>query len=372
MVNYLIRRLFQMMIVILLSSMAIYAIMNLAPGGPLSGINLGADRKSRLSPEEIRRIEEFLGLHRPLHWRYIVWLLGEDWLDDIGLQHLQRTSCRQIPTECTRGVIRFDFGDSWRLAAGQKVIDLIWFRLPNTLLLMTSATLLSLLVAIPIGIYSAVRQYSLLDYAATTFAFFGTAMPVFWFGLMMIFLFSGPRSPWYQVLGLPYLPTGNTFSLRPPPPGSLLHVLGATPGSPLDRAVHLILPTLVLSLLYMAGWSRYTRSSMLEVLRQDYVRTARAKGLIERVVIMKHALRNALIPIVTILTLEIPGIFSGAVITETIFNYKGMGRLYYDALQADDWPVVMALLFITSLLVVFANLLADILYTIVDPRIRLE
>jgi len=372
MVNYLIRRLFQMMVVVLLSSMAIYAIMNLAPGGPLSGINLGADRKSRLSPEEIRRIEEFLGLHRPLHWRYIVWLLGEDWLDEVGLKALQRTSCREIPTECTRGVLRFDFGDSWRLAAGQKVSDLIWFRLPNTLLLMTSATLLSLLVAIPIGIYSAVRQYSLLDYAATTFAFFGTAMPVFWFGLMMIFLFSGPRSPWHQVLGLPYLPTGNNFSLRPPPPGSLLYVLGATPGSPLDRAVHLILPTIVLSLLYMAGWSRYTRSSMLEVLRQDYVRTARAKGLVERMVIMKHALRNALIPIVTILTLEIPGIFSGAVLTETIFNYKGMGRLYYDALQADDWPVVMALLFITALLVVFANLLADILYTIVDPRIRLE
>ena len=160
------------------------------------------------------------------------------------------------------------------------------------------------------------------------------------------------------------------MEVRTPPDGSLLAALGATPGSLVDRIVHLILPTVVLSMLYLAGWSRYARSSMLEVLRQDYVRTARAKGLVERVVILKHALRNALIPIVTILVFEVAGIFSGAILTETIFSYPGMGRLYFDALGANDWPVVMAFLFITAILVVLATLSRDIIYTVVDPRLR--
>jgi peptide/nickel transport system permease protein len=191
-------------------------------------------------------------------------------------------------------------------------------------------------------------------------------MPVFWFGLMMILLFSYMFKQWE----LPFMPTGGVASAREAPPGSLLAELNATPGSFVDRTVHLILPTTVLSLLYLAGWSRYARSSMLEVLRQDYVRTARAKGLLERLVIMKHALRNALIPIVTILVFDIAGIFSGAILTETIFSYPGMGSLYFQALGANDWPVVMAFLFITSILVVLATLSRDILYTIVDPRIR--
>jgi peptide/nickel transport system permease protein len=155
-----------------------------------------------------------------------------------------------------------------------------------------------------------------------------------------------------------------------PRDGTLLHVLGATPGSVIDRAVHLILPGIVLSLLHMAGWGRFVRSSMLEVLRQDYVRTARAKGLTEQAVIAKHALRNALIPLVTIVTFEIPAIFGGAVLTETVFSYPGMGRLYIDALRGFDWPVVQAYLVIGAVLVVFATLASDVLYTVVDPRIR--
>ena len=194
----------------------------------------------------------------------------------------------------------------------------------------------------------------------------GVSMPVFWFGLLMIILFTYLFQRW----GLPYLPSGDVYSLRAPRAGSFLNLLGAGPGSLLDRLVHLFMPATVLSLLYMAGWSRYMRTSMLEVLRQDYVRTARAKGLVERLVITKHAMRNALIPMITIVVFQIPGIFSGATMTETIFNWTGIGRLYFDALNQSDWPVIMALLFITALLVVFATLLSDILYTVVDPRIR--
>ncbi|MGH8010777.1 MAG: ABC transporter permease, partial [Candidatus Binatia bacterium] len=243
-------------------------------------------------------------------------------------------------------------------------------RLRNTILLSGSAILISLLVAVPIGIYSAVRQYSKGDYVVTTFTFFGTAMPVFWFGLMMIMLFGGNQSLWYKSTGLPYFPTGNVNLVRAPLPGSLHAALGADPRSWLDLLIHLILPATVLSLLYMASWSRFMRSSMLEVLRQDYVRTARSKGLIERVVIYKHALRNALIPLITIVVFAIPGIFGGAVITETIFNWIGMGQLYIRSLGAQDYPVAQAFLFISAILTVIATLLGDILYTIADPRIR--
>jgi peptide/nickel transport system permease protein len=191
-------------------------------------------------------------------------------------------------------------------------------------------------------------------------------MPVFWFGLMLILVFSYQFKQW----GLPYMPTGGVALVRQPPPGSVEAVLNVAPGSLIDRVIHIVMPALMLGLLYMAGWSRYSRSSMLEVLRQDYVRTARAKGLMERLVIVKHALRNALIPVVTILVFDIAGIFSGAILTETIFAYPGMGSLYFDALGANDWPVVMAYLFIVAFLYVIAMLIRDIVYTIIDPRIR--
>jgi peptide/nickel transport system permease protein len=165
------------------------------------------------------------------------------------------------------------------------------------------------------------------------------------------------------------MPTGNVVDLRILP-GSMAALLGITAGSFGDYLLHLVLPVAMLSLLSMAGWSRFMRSSMLEVLRQDYVRTARAKGLRERSVILKHAARNALIPLITIVVFEIPAIFGGAIITETIFNYPGMGRLFIQALSADDWPIVMAYLFISAILVVIATLIGDILYTVVDPRIR--
>jgi peptide/nickel transport system permease protein len=507
MATYLIRRAFQMMVVVLLSTLAIYVLLNIAPGGPLSGLRLAADQKTRISEADIARLEAYLGLDKPLALRYLTWLLGDDWLGanwvyvglgqyreqqltrggeplvkvnrdtgektfvynkyrfwadpgialmnpgyklwvkgeevepgtfaateiqvkppstaktpedvaiagnvtaqdgwELTIQDLNRRFHTIVASEETRfvfpegegkprpaegtwlniswltgpggllgqyagmhgttqGMLRMDFGWSWKLAPGQSVSGLIMSRLGNTLTLMTTAVLLSLIVGIPIGIYSAVHQYSKVDYAATTFAFFGSAMPVFWFGLMLILVFTYQFSQW----GLPFMPSKGVLSVREAPTGSLLALLGTQPGSLVDRIVHIILPAIMLSLLYMAGWSRYSRSSMLEVLRQDYVRTARAKGLFERVVIVKHALRNALIPVVTILVFDIAAIFSGAILTETIFSYPGMGRLYFDALGASDWPVVMAYLFITAVLVVIATLIRDIIYTVVDPRIR--
>ena len=395
MTTYLIRRGFQMVFVVFLATIAIFGLLNAVPGGPLSGINLGADAKSRLSPEQIARIEQTLGLNKPFYLAYLTWMLGEDWVDEVGAAignpgpadkmfatgtwlDFQTPTCidagstnqgadpeRKLP--CNRGVLRWDWGDSWSLARGQTVTSVIGSRVTNTLILMTTVTIISLVIAIPIGIISAVRQYSKLDYAVTTFSFFGIAMPVFWFGLLMIMLFTLKFGEW----GLPYFPSGDVFTTRVTP-GSIQEALGIVPYTIADRGIHLFLPVTVLTLLYLAGWSRFMRSSMLEVLRQDYVRTARAKGLRERAVVARHAARNALIPLITIVVFQIPGIFSGAILTETVFNYPGMGRLFIDALGRDDWPIVMAILFITAILVVVATLIGDILYTVVDPRIRFD
>ncbi|CUS02870.2 Binding-protein-dependent transport systems inner membrane component [Candidatus Promineifilum breve] len=395
MTSYLIRRGLQMIVVVLLATVAIFALLNAVPGGPLSGLNMAVGAKNRLSPQEIARIEATLGLNKPFYLAYLTWLLGEDWVDEVGnaignpgsaekmavtgtWADFQSPGCQaaggtnrgadpEKKFPCSRGVLRWDWGESWALARGQTVTSVIGSRIKNTLILMSTVTVISLLIAIPIGIISAVRQYSRMDYAVTTFSFFGISMPVFWFGLLMIILFTLKFREW----GLPYFPSGDVFTTRVTP-GSVQDVFNIVPGTLADRIVHLILPVTVLTLLYLAGWSRFMRSSMLEVLRQDYVRTARAKGLHERAVIAKHAARNALIPLITIVVFQIPGIFSGAILTETIFNYPGMGRLFIDALGRDDWPIVMAILFISAILVVFATLIGDILYTVVDPRIRFD
>lgn len=395
MTNYLIRRSLQMIMVVLFATIAIFGLLNAVPGGPLSGINMSSDARNRFTQDEIARLEQMLGLNKPFYLAYLTWLAGEDWVDEVGAAlgnpgsaeqmfdtgtwvDFQSPTCRAAggtnanaspgrSTPCNKGVLRWDWGGSWSLARGQTVTSVIGSRVTNTIILMSTVTITSLLIAIPIGIISAVKQYSKLDYFVTTFSFFGIAMPVFWFGLLLIILFSLQFQKW----GLPYFPTGDVFTTRVTP-GSIQDILGIQPYTLADRIVHLVLPVTVLTLLYLAGWSRFLRSSMLEVLRQDYVRTARAKGLVERVVIAKHAARNALIPLITIVVFQIPGIFSGAILTETIFNYPGMGRLFIDALGRDDWPIVMAILFISAVLVVIATLVGDILYTIVDPRIRFE
>ena len=243
------------------------------------------------------------------------------------------------------------------MSVGAPVVNLMGARIGNTLTLMGLSTLLAVLVAIPIGIISAVRQYSRLDYTVTAFSFVGLSMPTFWLGLMLIIgLAIVPKqlhdAGWTWV---PYFPTGDTFDVD---------------NSVINRLYHLVLPVMVLSFVNVAGLSRYVRASMLEVLRQDYVRTAWAKGLQQRTVILKHALRNALIPVITILTLTIPSLFGGAIITETVFNYFGMGKLYFESVNVLDIPLVMGFLLINVFLIVAANILADLLYAAADPRIR--
>ena len=353
MTNYLIRRSLSMIIVLILSTMAIFALLTAAPGGPLDGLRMrSTSARDRVSVADIERLERMLGLDKPAYLRYIVWLVGDDWLPgDLKGDRL--------------GVLRGDWGESWKVAQSQQVTMLVKSRLGNTIVLMSTALILSLAVAIPIGVISALKQYSKLDYAVTLGSFVGLSMPVFWFGIMMILIFSLQ----FKQAGLPYLPAGGVAATR----AYEIPGLGIVyPDTLLDRVLHLIMPTIVLSLLYMAAWSRYTRTSMLEVLRQDYVRTARSKGLGEGIVIAKHAFRNALIPIITIVALQLPSLFTGAIMTETVFAYPGMGRLYYNAMTQSDWPVVMAILFITAILVVLSNLGADVAYAVADPRIHYE
>jgi peptide/nickel transport system permease protein len=253
---------------------------------------------------------------------------------------------------------------------GRPALDEILSRLPATLELMITSTVLALLIGIPIGIYSAVRQYSRFDYFFSSLAFFGSSMPVFFTGLLLILIFAvlpvflENSYPW-----LPSLPPGGRAGVRPSEIATWLPQIEG--GSLVDRILRMLMPLTVLTFTSVATWSRFVRSSMLEVLRQDYVRTARAKGLFEQIVIRKHALRNALIPFVTVLVLQIPNLFAGAILTETVFSWPGMGFLYFDALSRSDWPIALAFIFIIAVLTVIATLVGDILYTVVDPRITL-
>lgn len=226
-------------------------------------------------------------------------------------------------------------------------------RIGNTIQLMLPALIFSLLVAIPLGILSAYRQYSLIDYIINFFAFVGISLPVFWFGIMMIYIFA---ESWLL------LPAGGIQT-----PGISEF---STPEILWDRIQHAILPTLVLSIFYVGRWLRYIRASMLEVLPEDYIRTARAKGLSEKSVVLKHGFRNALIPIVTILAISIPSLFGGAVLTETVFSWPGIGRLQYEAVMNSDYYVAIVVFLISAVLVMLGNLIADIIYVLLDPRIR--
>ena len=403
MTNYLIRRIFQMALVIFLAALFTYFLFNISPGGPLAGIQ---QQQRRITREDLARLRANYELD--LYWpvRFSRWLIGvpsgpiviggrelfagtpvgcyltrsEQVVVQDGQQVVIPAGCddyvylAELPelhsaVRSSRGIFRGDFGLSTVVRAGRPVWNELMSRLPSTLELMITSLLLSFLLGIPIGIYSAIKQYSRFDYTFTTISFIGSAMPVFFFGLLMILSFSvipnllQDTFPW-----LPRIPPGSRVAVRPYEVASWLPRV--QPGTPIDRFLHLLMPVTVLTFFYMATWSRFVRSSMLEVLRQDYVRTARAKGLYERVVIMKHALRNALIPFVTVAVLTIPGLFAGAIITETVFAWPGMGRLYYDALTRSDWPIALAFIFITAVLTVMATLLGDILYTVVDPRIK--
>jgi peptide/nickel transport system permease protein len=234
------------------------------------------------------------------------------------------------------------------------VTELLAPRLENTLVLAGLAIVISLAVSIPIGVYSAVRPYSAGDYAATVLAFVGYALPAFWLGLVLIIVFA---------VNLGWFPAGGIVSADAP--RGLMNMLA-------DRASHLVMPVAVLSLHSLATWTRYMRSSLLEVVRQDFIRTAHAKGLAERVVVYRHALKNALIPMVTLFANTVPVLVGGSVIVETVFSYPGIGKMHYDSVLGNDYSVSMAILMFLALLVAVLNLLADITYGLLDPRIRYE
>lgn len=338
--RYLLRRLLVSLPLLIGVSLILYFLMRLAPGGPEAVYG----QNPHVRAEDLARIREQMGLDDPIIVAYAKWLWA---------------------------LVQGNLGVS--LFTGRPVAEMLWDRIPNTVLLMGTSLLISVLVGVAFGVISAIRQYSWFDYSVTTFAFFGYSMPTFWFGILMMMLFAS-NDYTFNLGGTTistghWLPAAGMFSAEHEGSlGSLFRSLD--PAAFGDLALHMVLPVSVLSIVSIASWSRYARSSMLEVVRMDYVRMARAKGLRERAVIGKHALRNALIPIVTLVALALPGLFAGALITEQIFAWPGVGRLFIDSLTKSDYPVVMAVMFISAVLVVLSNLVADVLYAALDPRIR--
>lgn len=346
MTRYIIRRLIQTIPMLFLVSIILFVLVNIAPGGPLSG--QGASRN--IKPEKRELLKRQFGLDQPITVQYLVWLVGNDWMkvdaDGDGIKESYGTR---------RGILRGDFGFSFKTR--KPVLDEIMDRLPNTIYLMSVTMLVVGLIAIPIGIISAIKQYSFFDIFVTTFSFVGQAIPEFWLGLILILVFFA----WLNnpITGAPMFPPGG------------MKTLGAD-FSILDWAHHLILPVTMGMVGWVAWYSRFLRSSMLDVIHQDYIRTARAKGLAERIVLYKHALKNAAIPLVTIFALDLPYIFSGSLYVELLFSWPGMGRLYYNSATGRDYPVLMAILIIAAGLMIISNLVADIAYGLLDPRIRYE
>jgi peptide/nickel transport system permease protein len=321
--RYFLRRLIQMVVVLIGISIISFLIMHLAPGDP---VDIMAERNA--TPEQKAHIRELYGLNEPLPVQYFNW---------VGR------------------VLKGDLGTSF--VTGRPVLEMILERLPATLILNFWAMIVIYLIAIPVGMISALKQYSWFDHVVTTVAFFGRALPQFWFALMLIY-FVGLRFSGVQISGMSTW--GVEWGVQP-----FFTVLQ-------DRFSHMILPLIVLAFSGMAGIARYMRASMLDVVHQDYVRTARAKGLPEKKVVIGHAFRNALLPIVTLIGFELPILFSGAVIIETIFSWPGIGLLAVNAISQQDYMIVMAFNLLGATMTVIGMFLADILYVVVDPRIKLD
>lgn len=342
MVNYIIRRLLQSIPQLFLISLVLFLLMQ-AFGDPIASLGVRTPPK----PADRERLRRQLGLDQPVYVQYVVWLAGNDWMKiDMDGDGIPETPGKRL------GVLRGDFGNS--LINKRPVSELVTERLPNTLLLMGVVEIVIIVFSLAFGVYSAVRQYSLFDNLFTGFSFIGYAMPIPLLALLLMYLFSINFKAW----GLPYLPTVGMFDPQ----------VGRTPG---QVALHMILPVVSLSIISIAGYSRYVRSSMLEVLGLDYIRAARAKGLQKHVVVIKHALRNATLPFVTLIGLDIPFLLAGAVLTETIFAWPGTGRLFVTSISQSDFPVLMGILMQTGLAVVFFQLVTDITYSFLDPRIRI-
>jgi len=343
MVNYILRRLAQAIPQLFLISLVLFVLMQ-AFGDPIA--SLGVRTPPR--PADRERLRRQLGLDQPVYVQYLVWLVGNDWMKiDMDGDGTLETPGKRL------GVLRGDFGNS--LISKRPVVKLIGERLPNTLLLMVTVEVVIIFFSVLIGVFSAARPYSLFDNLVTSLSFVGYSMPIFLIALLLMYLFSVNFKNW----GLPYLPTVGMFDPE----------VGRTPG---QIALHMILPVLSLSIISIAGYSRYVRSSMLEVLGLDYIRTARAKGLRQVKIIMHHALRNATLPFVTLVGLDIPFLLAGAVVTESIFAWPGTGRLFVERTAQSDFPVLMGILMMTAVAVVTFQLLTDITYSFLDPRIRIE
>jgi ABC-type dipeptide/oligopeptide/nickel transport systems, permease components len=316
MARFLFHRFWQSVVLLFIVSLIGFVVLNMIPGGPLSQFALDAS----MTQEDVDRIARQLGLDRPLLFRYFDW----SWK-----------------------LVQGDWGTSFR--DGTPVLHVIGRHLPATLLLMGTSTVISFVLGAWIGIRGATHRYSGFDYAATIGAMVALSIPTFWFGLVGIYIFS---------LKLGWLPAGNMYTIGDQ---SLLNYLH-----------HLILPSLVLSLVTVATWSRYIRTAVLDVISQDFIKTARAKGVSERRVLMRHVVGNALLPIIALAGMQVPALLGGALVTETVFTWPGMGRLFLDSLGYSDYPVVMGLLMLSAILTLIGNLLADIVIAVVDPRVRLS
>ncbi len=322
MTTYILRRLIQTVIVILLLSYFCFFIMTLMPGDP---VELMIQSNPKITSEDIARLRTLYGLDQPAYKRYLTWAKSIT-EGDLGYSRTYR-----IP-----------------------VSELIGPKLMNTFILSMSSLTLALLIAIPLGVLSALRAGTKLDYAVNFFAFAGISVPSFWLAIVLIIIFA----VWLQLF-----PAGGTFTIGADDTG-LTGIL--------DRAKYLVLPTLSLAYLQIGTFVRYTRASMLEAMRNDYIRTAKAKGLSRLAVIWKHGFRNALLPLITIVTLSLSGVFGGALITETVFAYQGVGKLVYDSIIGNDFNVAMVSFIISVTMVLIMNLLADIFYGFADPRISFK
>lgn len=321
--RYALRRLLVAVVVLIGVSLTTFVLMHATGGDYVPGVNYD---NPHLSSETVSNLRHEYGLDLPWYQQYGLWIWN---------------------------VAHLDFGRS--MIDGTQVSDHILQRLPNTLELTIAAILFGVALSIPIGVMSALSRGSRIDYTMTTSSVAGVSIPEFWLGLMLILLFGVIPA---QKFGAPLLPTSGAFS----PIGDGHDIF--------DRLSHLVLPAVVLAFAYLSIWSRYTRSSMLEVLSQDYVRTARAKGMSERRVTYIHALRNALTPLVTLIGLELPGLVSGGLVVEVVFGWPGIGRFAYERALAYDYTTVMGLTMFAAVLVVLGNLLADVLYATLDPRVR--
>ena len=325
MTTYIFRRILQAIPIMFLLSVFLFGVVRLMPGGPLAQ----AERNPNVTPEQLAALRVRLGLDQPLPIQYVKWV---------------RTF-----------VVEGDWGYSIKFR--RPVAEMIWERIPATLILFGAGFMVMLLFAIPIGVYSAIKPYSFFDNLITTFSFAGQSVPVYWLGLLLIVVF--------------YLNVQNPFGGGPLFPAGGMYTVGRE-GELLDMLWHLVLPIAAMSFSWIAWYSRFLRSSMRDTLNEDYIRTARAKGLSLRTVHFRHALRNALLPLVTLVALDLPTVFGGAVFIETIFAWPGMGRLFWDAAKGRDYPILLAVMMIYAALTLLFNLIADIVYGFLDPRIRYD